>query len=50
MNKNIFELSDKKKAKIALEYFAQKKIARQWRESMSNPAYTLCRNRLHREL
>ena len=49
MNKNVFELSDKQIAKIALEYFAKKKIARQWRESMSNPAYKLCRNRLHRE-
>ena len=48
-NPNLFQLSKEQIYKLALEYFSQKKIAKQWRECISNPEYKLCRDRLHKE-
>jgi hypothetical protein len=49
LDPNQFDLTIKKEIEIAREYFAQKRIVRQWRESIANPAYLVCRNRLHKE-
>jgi hypothetical protein len=49
LNKDFFELSTKRIEKTARKYFAQKKIARYWRECISNPEYKICQRRLIRE-
>ena len=49
LDPNQFELSTKKQIEIAREYFAQKRIARHWRECIANLSYLACQQRLIRE-
>jgi hypothetical protein len=45
-NPNLFKINT---PKVIREYFAQKTIAKYWRNAICNPEYTICKKRLQKE-